>query len=129
MAKKILIVDDSKTILKINTRIINAIYPDAEVVAFVTPGEAVESLKASKTVFDFALLDYNMEGMTGVELAQALVALSPAPVSYNKICVVSANIQEAVISKAKGLGMEFEFKPFDEAKLKSFLSKKGISHD
>ena len=126
MTKKILIVDDSKTILKLNTRIITALMPDAEILAFDIPQLALDGLQVCNFKLDFAFLDYNMAGMNGVELAQTLVGINPSPIAYSNICIVSANIQEAVTSRVKNLGMEFVAKPFNEQKLKAFLEQRGI---
>lgn len=125
MTKKILIVDDSKTILKLNSRIITALMPDAEILSFDIPSLAIEGLKVCSFKLDYAFLDYNMAGMNGVELAQALVEINPSPIAYKNICVVSANIQDAVVNRVKNLGMDFVAKPFDEQKLRTFLEQRG----
>ena len=124
---KILIVDDSKTILKMSANLVKTIIPDAEIILFDTPLKAVEMMSSGVHV-DVAFLDYNMEGMNGLELAQAILQVNPAPIMNGNICIVSANTQEVVKKRANELGLEFIEKPFDEAKLKSFLSLKGFSY-
>lgn len=122
---KFLIVDDSKTILKLNTRIITSVYPDAEVLSFDIPQKALEAFKAGSFA-DYAFLDYNMDEMNGIELAEALIGLGHDSIAGKNICIVSANIQEAVIHRASTLGIEFMSKPFDAQKLKDFLTKRGV---
>ena len=124
---KILIVDDSKTILKMSANLVKTIIPDAEIILFDTPLKAVEMMSSGVHV-DVAFLDYNMEGMNGLELAQAILQVNPAPIMNGNICIVSANTQEVVKKRANELGLEFIEKPFDESKLKSFLSLKGFSY-
>lgn len=124
---KILIVDDSRTILKMSANLVKTIIPDAEIILFDTPLKAVEMMSSGVCV-DLAFLDYNMEGMNGLELAQAILQVNPAPVLNKNICIVSANTQEVVKKRANELGIEFIEKPFDESKLKNFLSLKGFSY-
>src|SRR3989344_4960466 len=119
---KILIVDDSRTILKMSANLVKTIIPDAEIILFDTPLKAVEMMSSGVHV-DVAFLDYNMEGMNGLELAQAILQVNPAPIMNGNICIVSANTQEVVKKRANELGLEFIEKPFDESKLKSFLSQ------
>lgn len=123
MTLKFLIVDDSKTILKMNSKLISKVVPDAEILMFNSGAEVVEVL--SSLTFDFAFLDYNMEGMDGVELAQILLSRSPVPFTADRICILSANIQDAVVCKARDLGIGFIPKPMDELKLVQFLEQRG----
>lgn len=124
---KILIVDDSRTILKLSAKLVKTIVPGAEIILFNTPLQAIEAMSSGVCV-DLAFLDYNMEGMNGLELAQAMLQVHPAPILNGNICIVSANTQEVVKKRANELGIEFIEKPFDESKLKSFLSLKGFSY-
>lgn len=124
MSLRILIVDDSKTILKINTRIVKTVLPDAEVITFESPELAIQSLERDK-IIDFALLDYNMEGMNGIEFAETMLNWTPALIAKERICIISANSQDAVLMKAKALGISFLMKPFDEEKLRTLMSAKA----
>ena len=125
---KILLVDDSKTILKMSAKLLSSIVPECETVTFDTPAKVLEFFRSNPgQKLDFAFLDYNMEAMSGVELAEALFQLSPPPFSPLQVSIVSANIQEAVIKKAEALGISYIPKPLDQAKVKDFFSRKGIS--
>ena len=126
MKNVVLTIDDSKVILKINKKMLLELFPDCEVLSFLSPKEAIEGLEKLDCSINFALLDYNMEGMDGVELAQKLVDNETCSISYQKIAIVSANIQPAVQEKAKGLGMDFIPKPLDQEKLEKFLKDREL---
>ncbi|MCF0123409.1 MAG: response regulator [Ruminiclostridium sp.] len=73
--KKILAVDDEKLMLDALTTSIRGAAPDAEIFPFQRPGEALEF--ARETPLDVAFLDIRMRGMSGMELATALLGLYP----------------------------------------------------
>jgi two-component system chemotaxis response regulator CheY len=127
MADLILTVDDSKVILKINSRLLSNLFPDCEILSFKNPEEALSVIADKKHVIKFALVDYNMNEMTGIEFVESLIKLPHNPIGADKVALVSANIQVAVRQKADDLGILFIAKPLDEAKLKSFLTEKGLN--
>ena len=123
----VLIVDDSKSIVKMNTRITQHFFPDANIISFLSPAEALEALSKENLSFDFALLDYNMEGMDGVQLAEELVNSTQIGIKdFSIISIVSANIQQAVKSKATEKGMNFIDKPLQKEEFERFLQDKGL---
>lgn len=128
MSECVLAVDDSRVILKMATRLLQEVFGECEIITFTNPEEAITKIKEGNIKVKFALLDYNMNEMTGVELAEQLVALDSKPLEFTKIAIVSANVQEAVQKKATGLGMDFIPKPLDKDKLINFLNEKGISY-
>ncbi len=71
--------------------------------------------------FDTAMLDYNMPGDDGVELAAKIKNYQPDL----KMILVTANIQDAVIERAKAMGMGFIGKPADMDHLKTALTQEG----
>lgn len=126
MPFRVLIVDDSKTILKVNSAIVKNALPICEIMTFDRPQIALDTLLHHKQSIHMALLDYNMEGMNGAELAKALVEITPSIIDYKRICVISANVQDAVVKKIRSMGVEFVPKPFDESKFKEFIQKIGL---
>ncbi len=68
---------------------------------------------------DVALLDYNMPGKNGVELAAELRKLLPTL----PIALITANIQNEVIDSAKAVGAAFVAKPVTQEGLQSFLTE------
>lgn len=64
------------------------------------------------------LLDINMPGMTGLELAPILVEEQLIP----QICFVSANIQQHIQDTADELGACFITKPVSEDKIVKLIN-------
>lgn len=126
VTKRILVVDDSKTILKLNSRLITNIVPGAEIITFETPQKALDTLSVENVKIDFAFLDYNMEGMNGIELATHLVGLPSKIIQFENISIVSANIQEAVMKKAAEMKIHFISKPLENEQLKVFFQTRGM---
>lgn len=106
--------------------ILKKTFPNHEIIKFQSPVEALQYIKEHKTSIHFALLDYNMEGLTGLELALQLVELGDEVLPKNNIALVSANIQKAVQDKAADVGIKFIDKPLDEEKLNYFLNERNI---
>ncbi len=121
---KVLIIDDSKVIIKINSKTVSDYIPESEILSFKSPLEAIENIQADNLKFDLALIDYNMEGMNGIELATSLV--TEGVIAKDRVAIVSANIQAAVKEKAAAAGFIFIDKPLKTEDLKSFLSTRGI---
>ena len=67
---------------------------------------------------DVALLDFNMPGKDGLELAADLRAAKP----NMPIAVVSANIQDEIIARARSVDATFLPKPLTEEAFAGFLS-------
>jgi len=128
MSNSILIVDDSRVQLMLVSNILKEVFPQYDVLSYTSPINALEEIKSKGVKIHFALIDYNMEGMSGIELIEQLLHCDFSPVDVSRVSLLSANIQEAVQNKASDLGVDFIAKPFDREKLVLFLDKKGISH-
>jgi CheY-like chemotaxis protein len=115
MIYKLLIVDDSKLARMSAAKALNALYPDWTRVEAATADEAV-SLGNSNS-FDIALLDYNMPGRDGLQLAAELKAANPSM----PIAIVSANHQDEIVARAKAIGASFLQKPLTQNALREFL--------
>lgn len=72
---QLIIVDDEPLILRGEAAIVQKVLPDSEVYAFHSPLEAKRYAESNRV--DVALLDIQMPGVTGVELARALKRLQP----------------------------------------------------
>ena len=115
--KKVLIVDDS--ILARNL-LCNAILEKQEGWELVqaTSGEdAIDKLKDQD--FDHYIIDYNMPGMNGLELAEFIRNKN----SEAHIALCTANIQSAIKTKAEDIGLFFINKPVSEEGISAFFAK------
>jgi len=115
MGYKILIVDDSKLARMAVNKVLNALHPDWMRVEVSNADDAVRSVEQASP--DIALLDFNMPGRSGLDLAAELRKLKPRM----QVAVISANHQQEVIDRAHALGTSFLAKPITEETLRTFL--------
>ena len=127
--KKILIVDDSKVQLMMMKNIMETVFSNYEIHSFHSPAEVLDFVANGNVEFEISFIDYNMEGMTGVELVEKLISINKQIIKLNQATLLSANIQEAVQNKARDIGIDFIAKPINKEKLLSFIAKKGISNE
>ncbi len=112
----VLVVDDSKLDRIVTAKVIGALQPQWERVEASNADEALQVLAAGKV--DVALLDYNMPGRNGLELAAELRALRPEM----PIAVVTANVQDEIIARAREINAAFVGKPLTAEGLLGFMS-------
>ncbi|MBC3871186.1 response regulator transcription factor [Undibacterium oligocarboniphilum] len=106
--KKLLIVDDSKVSRMVIRAHIKAAQPDWE---FAEAGSGEEALRvAAEHHPDFCTMDINMPGMLGTDAAEALLKAHPAM----RIAIFSANVQDAMQTRANSIGTIFVAKPVTE---------------
>jgi CheY-like chemotaxis protein len=116
MGTIVLIVDDSKLARIVLAKAINALQPGWERVEAANADEALAILERRRV--DVAVLDYNMPGRNGVELAEELRRHYPAIA----VAVATANVQEEVIASIRAAGAAFVPKPVTEDSIRGFLS-------
>jgi len=80
--------------------------------------DAAETLLQSESA-DIALIDFNMPGRDGLELAEALKVRFPGL----RMALVTANIQDALVQRARELGMAFLPKPTNAEQLAAFIGQ------
>jgi DNA-binding NarL/FixJ family response regulator len=115
MTYKLLIVDDSKLARMSAAKAMNSLFPDW---IRLEAANADEAMNLAKTAaFDVALLDFNMPGRDGLQLAAELRSAHPAM----PLAVISANHQDEIIARAKAIGAAFLPKPLTEQALGEFL--------
>jgi CheY-like chemotaxis protein len=116
MAVTVMVVDDSKLARIVAAKTIAALQPDW---LRVEANNADEALKlVGEQHIDVAVLDYNMPGRDGLELAADLRASFPTM----PIAIITANIQDEVISQARAVNATFVSKPVTEEGMAGFLS-------
>jgi CheY-like chemotaxis protein len=116
MTTTALIVDDSKLARLVVAKLLRQLRPDWEVVEAISSDAAISVIGQRRV--DVVLLDFNMPGKDGLELAADLRAAEPDM----PIAVVSANIQEEIIARARSVDATFLSKPLTEEALAGFLS-------
>ena len=116
MAITVLIVDDSKLARIVAGKAVAALQPDWARAEAGNAEEAMARLEAGG--IDLALLDYNMPGKDGLTLAAEMRALHPSM----PIAVITANVQDEVIARARAVNATFVAKPVTEEALRGFVS-------
>jgi CheY-like chemotaxis protein len=116
MAITVLIVDDSKLARIVAGKAIRVLQPDWRRVEANSAEDAI--VKLAEHEIDIALLDYNMPGKNGLELAADLRAQRPSM----PIAVITANIQDEIVAQARALNAAFIIKPLTEDGLRGFVT-------
>ena len=117
MSKVVLIVDDSIVSRMMVKEIVNSYVPGASIIE-AGGGDQCLSQITSKSKIDIALFDYNMPGMTGLELISALEKL----ISIPKRALLTANIQDEIKQQTDLAGITFLNKPINEEVIGQFLN-------
>ena len=116
MQHKVLIVDDSRLARMVIASAVRRIRPDCELVEAISADDALAAITAGSV--DIALVDFNMPGMDGLELVAKIRKRHPDM----PVAVVSANLQEEIIGRARELNAAFVAKPLTDEALAAFLS-------
>jgi CheY-like chemotaxis protein len=116
VATTVLIVDDSKLARIVAGKALAALQPQWERVEAGNAQDALEILKNRR--IDLAMIDFNMPDKDGLALAAEVRALHPAM----PIAVITANIQDEVIARARAVNATFVSKPITEGALRGFVS-------
>ena len=95
----ILYLDDDDALVSLTRRLL--LRRGYRISGFVNQNEALAALRADPAGFDLVLTDYNMPGMSGLDVARAVRAIRPdLPVA-----VASGFIDEALRAQAAGAGV------------------------
>ncbi|WP_380872432.1 hypothetical protein ACFB49_33680 [Sphingomonas sp. DBB INV C78] len=116
MSVTVLIVDDSKLARIVAGKALAQLQPEWKKVEAGSAAQASD-IVASQHV-DLALIDFNMTEKDGLELAAELRALRPDM----PIAIITANIQDEIVSRAREIGAAFVAKPVNAESLEGFLS-------
>jgi CheY-like chemotaxis protein len=115
MGRTVLIVDDSKLARMSVAKALGALHPDWKRVEASNADEAMAAVAAGG--IDIVLLDFNMPGRDGLEVAGELRAQHPDM----PVALISANTQIEILDRAAAVGAVFLAKPLSEAALAGFL--------
>ena len=116
MQYKALIVDDSKLARMVMASAFRRLRPDWELIDASNGEDAINAL--SSQPIDIALVDFNMPGIDGLELVAKIRKSHPKM----PMAVVSANVQDEIIARARELNAAFVTKPVTDEALGAFLS-------
>lgn len=119
---RVLVVDDSRVSRLMSKTFIQHLRPGAEVVEAADARQAL-ALVDSGQAFDLAILDINMPGMNGLELAAELRPRAPSM----RIAMLSANFQEANRQRAEQLAVGFFRKPITEVLIGEILGAQEMA--
>ena len=117
MTYKILVDDDSKLARMSVAKALTALRPDWKRLEAANADEAL--VLADETQIDIALLDFNMPGRDGLELAAELRRRRP----HMPVAVISANHQSEIVERAHKVGAVFLTKPITEQALAAFVDE------
>jgi CheY-like chemotaxis protein len=116
MTITVLIVDDSKLARIVAAKALTSLQPDWVRREAANAEEALATIATGE--IDLALLDYNMPGRNGLDLAAEIRAQHPAM----PIAVITANVQDEVIMRARSIDAAFVTKPLTQEGLRGFIS-------
>lgn len=116
MAYRVLVVDDSKLARMAVAKALDAIRPGWTRLEASNADEALGLVKSD--AFDMAILDFNMPGRDGLQLAAEMLALKPDV----PLAVISANHQVEVVTRARQVGAAFLPKPLTHKALDDFVT-------
>lgn len=114
--KNVMIVDDNRLARLILRRMISEGCPDWSITEAVDGEEALR--KAVGMDLAAAILDVNMPGIDGTDVAERLLEMKPDL----PITLLTANVHAAVRERADSLGIGFMDKPPDRERVLAFLS-------
>ena len=116
MQYKVLVVDDSKLARMVMASALRRVRPEWMLVETANADEALAAVSATK--IDIALVDFNMPDTDGLELVARIHKAHPDM----PVAVVSANVQDEIIGRARELNAGFIPKPLTDDALAAFLS-------
>jgi len=116
MSKTILVVDDSLVSRMMIKAIIQSHVQGVDIIEAGSGAQALDKIGEGSSI-DIAFVDFNMPGMTGLELISALADKLTIP----KIALLTANIQDEIKAQALAAGVTFLNKPINEDVIASFL--------
>ncbi len=116
MHYKVLIVDDSRLARMVMASTLRRIRPEWSLIEAISADQAIEVISTDSV--DIALVDFNMPGTDGLELVAKIRDRRPEM----PVAVVSANLQEEIITRARELNAGFVPKPLTDDALEAFLT-------
>ncbi|MEZ5824129.1 MAG: response regulator [Geminicoccaceae bacterium] len=117
--RKILIVDDSSLARNMGRKLLSQIFTEATFAEGKDVESGFEAWKEARP--DLSILDLNMPGGNGLDLAERILAEDPEA----EIILCTANIQDVIKERASDLGIGFLNKPIALDKLEALMEQKA----
>jgi DNA-binding NtrC family response regulator len=111
-----LVVDDSKLARMAVGKALKAVCPEWTQVEASNADDALALAQSDS--FDLAIIDFNMPGRDGLQLAAEMLDRKPGM----PLAVISANHQIEVVTRAREVGATFLAKPLTEQALAAFAA-------
>ena len=118
---RILLIDDSSTMRKIQRRVLSEMNPEFDVVEAGNGKEALEKLKEFNFQFGLVLCDINMPEMNGMETLKAIRAM-PETLKLPIIMCTSVAEKGQVMEAIKAGATNYLVKPFQPEDLKNKIN-------
>ncbi len=118
---RILLVDDSSTMRKIQRRVLTEMSPEYDIVEAGNGKEALEKLKEFNFQFGLVLCDINMPEMNGMETLKAIRSM-PETLKLPIIMCTSVAEKGQVMEAIKAGATNYLVKPFQPEDLKNKIS-------
>lgn len=115
VAKRVLIVDDSRVSRMMIKARLQALRPDWECLEAASGDECLANL--DRLAPDFISMDMNMPGLNGFDTAEQVLARAPSV----RLAMLTANIQDSSQARAKALGIRFVRKPVTDASIQELV--------
>lgn len=112
-----LIVDDSRVSRMMSSTFLKKLRPEVEIVEAADADSALSAL--SQAPIDMCIIDFNMPGMDGLQLAQEIKNQR----SEARIALLTANVQDSVKERAEAIGVSFFRKPITESVITKILDE------
>ena len=118
MAKRVILVDDSKTILATAEMALEEMSAQGivEIKTYVNPAELLELLQSGQETYDLLISDINMPQLNGLDLARTLK--SDENFKNKPILILTTESSAEMKATGKEIGVTgWLVKPFSDAKL------------
>lgn len=116
MTTTVMIVDDSKLARIVVGKAVAALQPTWERIEAGTADDALKLIEERPV--HVVIVDYNMPGRSGLDLAEDLRARFPKM----PLALATANVQDEIIARARAAQVSFVPKPVNEDALRGFIS-------
>lgn len=125
---KIMLVDDNEIDLFLHSKMVQATVPDAEIIKFSNPAEALKFLDTNALAPKLILLDIQMPDIDGFAFLSAYDVIQSRTLSDSIIYMVSSSLDFGDINRAKANPLVFDFikKPLMIPVLKAAMQRDGL---